>query len=83
MEALYLYDTKHFRHIRQDANGYEIGETIYNADNHSKPIRKTGNAPCEFRNLYYNWLELQFAIQDLIDLGFKQVNQTLWIRESI
>lgn len=79
-ESFYLYDREHWRHIVAK-NHLEKGETVYNADNRSLPVKKTGAAPCEFLGLCYTWHTAEDIIEDLQARGFRKINKALWIKE--
>lgn len=78
-ESVYLYDVSHWKHV-VTKNMYDVGETVFNADNQGKPVLKRGAAPCELLGLCYTWHTLQDVIEDLQARSFRKVNDTLWIK---
>lgn len=77
IEQVKLYDVSHWQHTRFDG-WYEVGKTVYNADNYQKPIKKDGKAPCALLDMCYNWQQTEDAIRDLLQLGFVQVDDVTW-----
>ena len=81
MQQIKLYDIGHWEHKVFDGF-YETGETVYNCDNHRKPLRKFGKAPCALLALYTKWFTIEQAEKDLTLLGFTKVNEVLWEKEN-
>ena len=87
MEQINLYDVGHFRHVKF-SGFYQVGETVYNCDNPRKPIIKRGKAPHSLLDVYHLWFTVEQAENDLLAMGFRKVNQTLfekgeWTNEGL
>lgn len=80
MDTVYFNDIAHFRHVKS-VGIEEVGETIVNCDNHRRPVLKHGRkAPGELLSLYPHWFSEEKAKSDLIALGFRPVDETMWIK---
>lgn len=79
-EQIIVNDVRHWRHIVYDGF-YEIGRTIFNADNYSRPIIKECKAPSEMVDRSAMWFNEEDIEKDLISLGFKRKDNITWERE--
>lgn len=78
MDTIYLYDVCHLRHI-VDVDGLEVGEVVINTDNRN-PVIEYGKAPIDLLPYWGHWFTLSQAESDLVAIGFRQVDKTVWIR---
>lgn len=78
MDTVYLYDIFHVRHVLC-VDGFDVGETVINTDNRN-PVIQYGSAPIDLLPYWGHWFTLAQAEHDLVSIGFKKIDKTMWIR---
>ncbi len=81
MDTVYLYDIFHVRHVLC-VGGFDIGETVINTDNRN-PVIQYGSAPIDLLPYWGHWFTLAQAEHDLVSIGFKKIDKTMWIRGGL